>query len=398
MARHIPALVEGSVLTWARETAGYSVQEVAEHLRKDPEAIEAWESDAARPLMGQLRKLADKYKRSISDFYLPVPPDKRPLPHDFRRSPGEVAGHYSPALRRQLRFARERQDTTKYLKEDMGDPLLAFRHRAATKQSPEDVGKRIRDILGITLEQQLRWRGSYAAQRAWRSKIEAQGVLVFQFENVEVNEAWGFSIVEPVYPVIGVNKKLAPNGRTFTILHEFVHLLLGKGGICDIDDYTPRRPADLAIEVFCNHAAAAALMPEREFRANAIVSSHGHAATDWSDHEIKEIASGFCVSREATVRRLLTFELTTPEFYKERRAAYHAQFVAQKAQERERNKDRPFGGQSGAQRAVSDFGGNFVRAVLGSLGEQRITLADAAHYLQVRAPAVQKVQELAFRG
>ena len=109
--------------------------------------------------------------------------------------------------------------------------------------------------------------------------------LFFQFDDVAVEEAWGFSIVEPIFPVIGINKKLAPNGRTFTMLHEFTHLLLGKSGICDIDDYTQRAQTDIEIEIFCNHAAAAALMPETEFRANKTVCSRSGPAVDWSDQE-----------------------------------------------------------------------------------------------------------------
>jgi Zn-dependent peptidase ImmA (M78 family)/transcriptional regulator with XRE-family HTH domain len=398
VAKKVPALVEGEVLAWARESAGYSVQDIAARFKKEPDEILAWERNEAHPYMGQLRDLANLYKRPISDFYLPTPPDERPLPHDFRRSPGEVAGRYSPALRKQLRFARERQDLSRYLQAGVGEPLLLFEHRVSQKQSPEEVGGFIRDLLGVTFGEQRRWRDPYGALNAWRRRIEGLGVLVFQFENVEIAEALGFSIVERVFPVIGINKALPPNGRTFTMLHELVHLLLGEGGICDIDDFTPRDPRELAVEVFCNHSAAAALMPEESFRSDPIVRSRSSPATDWSDDEIREIAATFSVSREAVVRRLLTFNLTTSEFYREQRAAYQAQREAQKAREREKNKNREFAGQNRAQRAVSDLGGNFVRLVLSSYGEERITLADAAEYLEVGPPSVRKVQELTWRG
>ena len=396
MAKRVQALVEGSVLTWARETAGYTIQDVANRFKKDPELITAWESGEAMPFMGQLRVMANMFKRPISDFYLPAPPAERPLPHDFRRPRGSVAGSYSPDLRKQLRFARERQDITTDLLEDMGDQLEHFSHQAWMHQLLERVGHTIRDILGITGADQRSRTVPYKALRGWRQRIEAQNVLVFQFDGVAVEEAWGFSISEPVFPVIGVNKKLAPNGRAFTMLHEFTHLFLDRSGICAIDDYTRRAQTDMEVEVFCNHAAAAALMPEAEFSANEIVGTRNGPAVDWSDQAIKGIASSFGVSREAAVRRLLTFNLTTVDFYREHRAKYHAQLSAQKAKEREQTKGRDFVGQSGPQRALSDFGRNYVRTILDSLGEQRITLADAARYLQVRAPAVRKVQKLAL--
>ena len=147
MAKRIQAFVEPAVLLWARETAGYSVEEVADRLRKEPEIVSAWEEGSERPLMGQLRRLADLYKRSLSDFYLPRPPKDRPLPHDFRRAPGEVALVYSPALRRQLRLAQERRDLAFSLYEELDELPPTFSERVSASADPEAVGTRVREIL-----------------------------------------------------------------------------------------------------------------------------------------------------------------------------------------------------------------------------------------------------------
>src|SRR5207245_4748090 len=56
---------------------------------------QAWEEGEAHPSMAQLRRMAAAYRRLLSDFYLPRPPEDDPLPHDFRRLPGEVAFRYS---------------------------------------------------------------------------------------------------------------------------------------------------------------------------------------------------------------------------------------------------------------------------------------------------------------
>ena len=396
MGKRILAVVEGSVLSWARESAGYSVFDIAERLGKSDREVEDWEMGRGYPPISQIRKLAGFYKRPISDFYLPAPPKERPLPHDFRRSPGEISGRYSPALRIQLRLARERQDIAKYLHEDMRTLPPKFSHRAKFSQSPESIGLSTREILGITLRDQHRWTNHYATLKGWRKRIEKENVLVFQFEDVEAEEAWGFSIVDEIYPIIGINKNLSPNARTFTMLHEFTHLLLNKSAVCDIDDYTPRAPEDIKIEVFCNHVAAATLMPEKEFKSNPVVGSHEKSSAKWSNGEIKNIASAFGVSREAATRRLLTFNLTTSRFYREKRSQFHAEFHAQKEREQEQRRiqENPFSSPSRAQRAVSDFGGNFVRTVLDGLSEKRITLADAAQYLKVMPPAISQVQKL----
>ena len=58
---------------------------------------------------------------------------------------------------------------------------------------------------------------------------------MFQSITVELASMRGFSITEFPLPVIVVNRKDMLKARVFTMLHEFVHLLLHIGGTCDLD-------------------------------------------------------------------------------------------------------------------------------------------------------------------
>lgn len=394
MAKRIPALVEPPVLVWARETAGYSREEAAERLGKDAAVLQSWEEGADRPLMGQLRKLADIYKRPLSDFFLPAPPQEKPIPHDFRREPGAVAMVYSPALRRQLRLARERREVAIALYEDIGEaPPTILNQSVTLAADPESIGLRIRQILGVEFDEQHRWGDGYDAYNAWRRRLEAIGVLVFQFERVPPREAWGFSFHEKPLPVIGVNRALAANGRTFTMLHEFTHILLGESSICDIDDYTPRGAEEMRTEVFCNHVAAATLMPRRLFLEHELVKEN-RVARDWNDDVIRRIAKTFGVSREAAVRRLLTFDLTDQAFYVRKRVQYIKERKEQRAREQQAAKNNDMK-RNMPREAISNLGRNYVRLILQNYHEDRITLVDASDYLGVRAEKVRHVEELA---
>ena len=82
-------MVEAPILKWARDTAGLTPEEAARSLQTNEAKVLAWEQGDERPSMPQLRKVATVYKRQLSDFYLPAPPDEGPLPHDFRRLPGD---------------------------------------------------------------------------------------------------------------------------------------------------------------------------------------------------------------------------------------------------------------------------------------------------------------------
>jgi Zn-dependent peptidase ImmA (M78 family) len=396
MAKRTQALINADMLTWARETAGYSVEDIAAWLHKEPGVVAAWESGSKALYMGQLRALANHYKRPVSDFYLPARPAEHPFPHDFRRLPGQVAGTYSPELRTELRFARERQEAADYLLEQSRAEVPVFDYRAELTENPEAVGQRIREILGMSLDEQRSWPNAYAALGGWRTHIEAMVILVFKFEDVEVDEAAGFSIRDGRPPVIGLNVKLHPFAQTFTLMHEFAHLLLREGATCDTDDHTPRGPNELRAEAFCNHVAGAALMPRDAFLSLPVIGAHGRSPT-WGNDEIQEISNGFCVSRESTVRRLLTFDLTTLAFYREKRNEYQEEYRLFRARQREQNKGKKFA-RSPATRAVANLGHQYIRIVLDSYGDGRITMADAADLLDVGPTYVRRIQEKGFGG
>jgi Helix-turn-helix domain len=218
MPRSTEALVEPDILRWARATAGLSVDEAAHSLQTRPEKVQAWEEGAAHPSMAQLRRMATTYRRLLSDFYLPRPPEADPLPHDFRRLPGEVALRYSKALRYQLRQALQRRALALDLAADLDAELPTLTGRLQLNGDTEATGAALRELLGVTLATQRTWRDPRASYNGWRAAIERTGILVFQATGIAPSEILGFSLPDRPLPVIGVNRKLTPNGRTFTLL------------------------------------------------------------------------------------------------------------------------------------------------------------------------------------
>src|SRR3984893_17372650 len=172
------AEVEPAILTGARSNAGLSIEEAAHSLQTKPERVLAWEEGDERPSMAQLRRMAAAYKRLLSDFYLPVPPRDDPIPHDFRRLPGEVAFRYSRALRYQLRLARQRRELALDLAAELETEVPAVTARLHLYEDPERAGAELRRLLGVTLELQRTWRDPRASYNAWRAHIERAGILV----------------------------------------------------------------------------------------------------------------------------------------------------------------------------------------------------------------------------
>jgi Zn-dependent peptidase ImmA (M78 family) len=385
----VRAMVESAVLRWARETAGIAVENAARRVQVKPEVFAAWEAGEASPTMTKLRTLANVYKRPLSVFFLPGPPAEPPLNvHDFRQLPGIAAGAFSSTLRIQLRRARERRELALDLIQDLEQPLPAFNSRAALDHDPEEIGAKLREMLDVDLTSQERWTGIYDAFNAWRERIESVGVLVFQMSRVDLEEARGFSLAEELLPVIAVNTKDPPNARVFTMLHELCHVTLRRSGICEPDQEDRLLPSEeRRVEVFCNRVAGAALVPMRALLADSLV--RGNAGMVWSDEDLWKIARRFSATRFVVLRRLLTSGRTTAAFYR----AKHEEWIAQ-ARDQDANK-KAGRGPPPDRAAVAERGQTFVRLVLQSYYQDRITLSDVSEYLGVRLKHLSKIEQAA---
>ncbi len=154
-------------------------------------------------------------------------------------------------------------------------------------------------------------------------------------------------------------------------------------GVSDLETDEKRPPEDQRIEVFCNHVAAAALIPRDTLLAERLVIERGAEFTAWTDDEVRELARQFNVSRETVLRRLLTFGRTTDALYKQKRAQYISEYLANRARQKvlaegaEIKRNMP-------QETVSNFCRPFVRMLLDNYFQDRMTLSEASGYLGLK--------------
>jgi len=124
------------------------------------------------------------------------------------------------------------------------------------------------------------------------------------------------------------------------------------------------------------------------------ITALGPRSTRWSDAEISDLAHQFSVSRETVLRRLLTFDRTTEEFYRQKRAQYIAEFVAsqkrkkEKAAATEMKRNMP-------QETVSNFGKPLVNMLLDNYHQDRMTLSEISGYLGLKVKHFPKLEEVA---
>ncbi len=377
--QRVSEVVKPALLRWARETSGLATDEAAKKIGIKPERLAEWEDGALRPTVAQLRKAANVYRRPFAVFFLGDPP-VRPVPlHDFRRLPAGTPTRLSSELLLDMRRARRRRAVALYLLTDLDRPVPEFPLRVGLDDNAEEVAAQARAWLGVPLEEQSRWAGEYEPLSGWLAVLEARGILVFQTSDVPLEEMRGFSLNERRLPVIVLNAKDAPRGRVFTLMHEFTHLMLSQGGVCDpLRVGRHARTPDERIEIFCNRVAGAILVPRDALLGDPLVARL-RGPRDWSDEVLQQLADQFAVSREVVLRRLLILGRTTENFYDRRRREYLNQYQTLAARARERGGFAPL-----FRIAVRDNGRQYTRLVLEALDRGRITLADVSDYLGVR--------------
>lgn len=396
MSKQIEALVNPQMLVWARQKSGFDINGAAKRLGVKSERMQAWENGETRPTINQAMRMAEIYRRPLSSFYLDEPPaDFSVAMTDFRRLPDAEAGEFSPELIRELRRAETRRSIMlEFTNRDDGGKFSHL-NTISLDNNPAKVAEHIRTLLGVSWTTQRKWYTPNDALNGWKEAIENLNVLVFhtrhQGKTLEPSEAHGFSFSEQRFPVIVINSRDAHQRRIFTLLHEFSHLLLNEGGVCDTWEYFRIQNTQQRIEVFCNHVAGAVLVPATLLLAHTIVRNRNHTSV-WSDEEIAELAEDFFTSREVVVRRLLALDLTTPQFYERKRREYIQAWQERK----ELVKERRGGGPPYYRMVLRNNGKPFTRQVLHAYYDNEITLSDVSDYLDVKIKHVKRMERELF--
>ena len=182
------------ILTWARETAGLSIEDAATKLglTNSPKAsaaekLEKLESGEDKPSRLQLMKIAGTYRRPLTAFYMAAPPATASRGEDFRTLPGPVAPQETANVDALLRDIRARQDMLRSILEDEDDaPRLPFVGSIRISSGIADAVIRMKAALGVTDDRALR-RGMSTPDQLFaelRRRVETIGVFVLLAGNL----------------------------------------------------------------------------------------------------------------------------------------------------------------------------------------------------------------------
>lgn len=287
--------VKPELLVWARKTAGLTIEDAAEKVgvgdtktATAAERLSAMESGRKEPSRTVLLAMERVYHRPLVAFYLSRPPAKGERGVDFRtlRGGGEPADE--ALLDALVRDILARQDMVRALLEDDEDSeTCEFVGSHTVKDGLDSVLGSLRAVLGTDLGV---YRKRAAASKAFdllRDRVEAAGVFVLlkgdlgsHHTRIPLESFRGFAIADPLAPFIVINDHDAAPARSFTLLHEVVHLLLGQTGVGAARTEHPD-------ERFCDEVAGEFLLPSRELSELRVSGRDRHsvakAIADFAD-------------------------------------------------------------------------------------------------------------------
>ncbi len=293
---HYKAPINHEILRWARESLFVDIDKAAKTASVKTGTYKKWEQGEDFPSISKLRKLANLFKRPLPVFFMRHIPETPPIPKDFRKPATGLEHPLTQTSLTAIRKAAWFQTTAHELMRDLGKPAPTPRPFDFKGLSIDDAVKEIR-ALDFSVQQS--WTSNWEALKNWRRYLEEKGIFVFQM-SMPIDELRGFSLVRDGYPpIIVINSKDSPNGRIFTLFHEYCHILLNESGICIPEEIESGDKAAEKVEKKCNEFSGSFLVP-REHLENMIAASAGYEPLEL----INQLSRKFWVSRFVILRRL----------------------------------------------------------------------------------------------
>jgi len=363
----VRAHINPGVFSWARDSAGYTVEETAKKIGCNPNAVAQWESGAGYPTLTQAKNAARVFGRPVATFYLQQPPEEKNLP-DFRVFPGVEEQPQSPNLKRLVRQVMHRCEWAAEVRRLQGEAPLKFVGSVSlAEQSPREVAEQIRREIKTPFDgHEGRGRADELLRR-WINKFEDIGVFVFKTDShpsraIAIEEMRGLAEANPMAPAIVLNAKdPSKRGQIFTLIHEAAHLWIGRGGVSNMDNAHKliAKGGEARIEIFCNRVASEFLIPAEEFRQTW---DKRQADRDFYGY-IDKLRAVFSASGDAIARKAADARLITWEQYLDLHARYVEAWRLAKERQNQRGEPPKV---PAYKRLVGQNGRPFARLVLSS--------------------------------
>ncbi|MFN3605483.1 MAG: ImmA/IrrE family metallo-endopeptidase [Leptonema sp. (in: bacteria)] len=266
-----------------------------------------WLTKENYPTYNQLVRVAKMFNIPFGYLFLDKLPERKTSIPNFRTLGGETY-EISEELYDTINQVKKQQEWIKDILIEWGHTELPFAGKFDINSDKTLIVDEIKKILGIKnnwAEEKTNWKEAF---NFLIDKFEEAGIFVVvngivgnnTHRKLEIEEFRGFVLYDEIAPFVFVNNNDFLSAKIFTLIHELVHILIGKSASFDLRNLLS---ANDETEKFCDRCAAEFLVPEKEILYLKNI-----------DYEA--LAKRFKVSQIVIARRLLdTGKITKDDFY-----------------------------------------------------------------------------------
>lgn len=316
--KRVYAKINKQTLRYIREKKNISFDHILRVAKISQEKLLSWEdiNSGKFPTVNQAKALAACYHVPFAGFYMNSKDiDIKAFPKVVNKRVMINNINDDSAVNLAVEDLINDRDFYVELMNNLKEPLGAFHLTIDENKNAQEWAAIIREICNINLKDQYSLSSKRKFYLYLRKRIEASGVFIQCFDDVEPEILRGVAIVDDSVPIIGINDKDRYPAKSFSIIHEFVHVIKRTSAVCNemLDS-----SANDKEEVFCNAVAGETLVPSKELisviadkKNNAIIGnfhSFDLRTVDW-------LARKFSVSSEVIARRLLDTQECNENWY-----------------------------------------------------------------------------------
>ena len=267
------AYITPKLISWARNRAHVSIDDLAKKLKVSSAKIQEWEQGDSRPTLNQAEKIANNLHIPFGYLFLKNPPEEELTIPDLRTGSKGNIREISIDLIDVINETRRRQDAYKEIMINEDIEPLSFIGSLHDINDPATIARNMRSILKID-------RSYIKKLKTWSDHLnylvkyaESVGILVFRSGVVKFNthralstdEFRGFTLCDEIAPVIFINAVDYKSSQIFTFAHELAHLWIGQPGISNVPPDGFAFGITNRNENLCDKVAAEFLVPKDEF-------------------------------------------------------------------------------------------------------------------------------------
>lgn len=260
-------------ITISTDTLNWIISQVSQYSISDStrRSLFAWQTGDKIPTFNQIEAVSKSTGIPLGYFFLQTPPIENIALVNYRTIKSELLSNPSRNLIDTIHDMDNVQTWVREYQITNGNMPCEFVGAYKNENNPITLANAIRSLLNLKIDWYNQSKKVEDSFNAIRTAISNMGTIVMMngvvgnntHRPLDIEEFRAFAVVDEYAPLIFINANDSINGRLFSLLHEFVHICIGKDSL--FNDYVYTTNAIQPIEILCNAVAAEILVPQQSF-------------------------------------------------------------------------------------------------------------------------------------